>query len=632
MISSLRRFTKSWFFILVFALIAISFVVVGNTDFLGASQGGAVVTAGDRKISPQQFAQDWNRVRTSIQEERGQGVSTEDLVREGVLDGFLESLVQREGAGAWAWRAGIRVGDSLLIQQIRELPAFFNQITGRFDQDSYAAVLAQAGVTADQFERETRDALATQHYGTSLAGGLRAPRAYAALLASNAMQARDARWFFVTQSMVGTADAPTDEQLNAFIQENADQLRRPEFRAVSLVVFTDAPGAPQPAVTDAEIQERFDFRREALSQPETRSFIAVSVADQAGAQRIAQALRGGQRPTEAAQAAGVEPITYSDRARASISDAAVADAAFRLQAGGVSDPIRGNAGWTVIQLSNISPARPVTLADVRGEIVSELQQEAARGRAFERVEAYEAARNGGAEIAAAVQSAGARLIQLPPFTEQGLLPDGQPLNGPPQVVANAYSLQVGGASEVIDAGQGQYFVVVLNAIEPAALPNLAEVREPLAAQWVARENSRRVAAQADRVAARIRGGEALETVAASINAPVVVRTDMRQDQQTSGAVGQGVLRAVFGQAKGQVFSAAAEEGFVIGRVDEVRAPAAAEAGPLAAGVVPRLTQQLAEEMGPAALRAAAAHVKARSYPDRARQALGLRAEGPPAAE
>ena len=39
-------------------------------------------------------------------------------------------------------------------------------------------------------------------------------------------------------------------------------------------------------------------------------------------------------------------------------------------------------------------------------------------------------------------------------------------NAPPQILQNAYSLSKGGESDVIDAGQGQYFVLRLDDITP----------------------------------------------------------------------------------------------------------------------------------------------------------------------
>lgn len=635
MISTLRKYTKSWVFIVILGFIALSFVIVGNTDFLGgAGTSGPVVKAGDREISAQRFVADWNRIRDRIQQENGgRAVTNEDMVAQGALPQVLDNMVREEGFAAWAWKAGLRAGESLVVESIREVPSFFNQITGQFDQEIYAGALAQQNFTPQQFEAGLRDQFALQHFGSALGAGMRAPRVYSALLANHALQDREARWFFVTQQMAGTAGQPTDEQLTAFISENAAQLRRPEFRAASLILFNDAPGAAQPMPTDAEIQARYDFRREALSQPETRTFSTISVTDQATAGRIAQALRGGQTPAQVAEANNAEPVAYANRAQASVSDTALATAAFGLQANGVSDPVRTSAGWTVIKLDAITPGQGATLADVRGEIIAELQQEAARGRTFERVEAYETARASGAEIEAAVQTAGGRIVNLPPFTAEGQLPDGQPLNGPEQLVSTAYSLSEGAASDVIDAGQGQYFVVRLVGIEPAALPTLDEVRAPLTAQWIARENSRRLSAHADRIAARVRGGEDIAAVAASVNAPLIVRTDIRQDQESIQSVGQGVIQAVFGQGRGQVFSApAGEQGFVIGRVDAVNAPEAAATGTIAARVVPQLTEQLGQDMGPAALNGAAGQVKARAWPERARAALGLPAEVAPAAK
>jgi len=172
----------------------------------------------------------------------------------------------------------------------------------------------------------------------------------------------------------------------------------------------------------------------------------------------------------------------------------------------------------------------------------------------------------------------------------------------------------------------------VDRIEPAALPPLAEVRAPLARAWVQRENGRRLAALADQLAGRIRGGEDIAAVAASVNAPLVSRERLQANQETQTEIGGGVLRGLFGQAKGQVFTEAqAADRRVIGRVDEIRAAVPAEAAPLVEQIRPALTQQLVQDMVQSAAAAAAARVRAESDPARARSALGLDAEPAPAA-
>ena len=632
MITLFRKFAKSPWAIGLIALTAIALLVTGGSqvDVLGALGPQHVISAGDRSVDTPEFRTYAERVRTNLEERApGQAVTFERMAEEGVLTQMLDARTEELGFLAWAWRAGVRPGATLVANQVRQIPNFFNQITGRFDEEAYRNTLAQQNLTVADFEQGLRDDVAIGHFTSALFAGIRAPRVYGALAAGQARESRDGRWFEVTEAMAGASPSPTDAQLTAFLNENAEQLRRPEFRNVTLVLFNS--GEP-PAVTEAQIAERYAFRREALSMPEQRAFTTVPASSEAAAARIAGALRAGQSPTAVAEANGVSATTNSARARTQIADAAVAAAVFGLQPGQVSDPIRTAVGFIVARLDQVLPGSTPELAQVRDQIVQELTEEARRTAVYTRVEAYEAARNDGANLADAARRAGARLVQLPPFTAQGTLPNGQPLQAPPEVFSTTFTLPANGESEVVDAGQGQYFALRVDRIEPAALPPLDQVRAPLARAWVQRENGRRLAALADQLAGRIRGGEDIAAVAASVKAPLVSRQRLQATQETQTEIGGGVLRGLFGQTKGQVFTEAqAADRRVIGRVDEIRAAAPAEAAPLVEQIRPALTQQLVQDMVQSAAASAAARVRAESDLARARTALGLEAEATPAA-
>jgi peptidyl-prolyl cis-trans isomerase D len=312
-----------------------------------------------------------------------------------------------------------------------------------------------------------------------------------------------------------------------------------------------------------------------------------------------------------------------------VPDPAVGAAVFGLTSGQVSAPIQGRVGFTVAKLVAVTPGAPATLEGVRSAIVAELQEEDAKARVFSRVEAYEKARTEGKSLADAIREVGARIVQLPPFTQDGRLPDGQPMNAPPQILQNAYALTEGAESDVIDAGQGQYFVLRLDDIQPAALPTLADIREPLARQWVQRENARRLTNKAEELAARVRGGEDIAAVARSAGVELTTRTGVQQNAEAQTSIGEGVLGGLFGQSRGQVFTGpASETTFVVGRVDAVRAAPAAAAAPIADQIRPRMAQELNNGSGEAVVAAAARSSKAENDPVRAVEALGLT---PPAA-
>jgi peptidyl-prolyl cis-trans isomerase D len=625
MISNFRDFSKSKWAVGLFVLIMLSFVVVGARMDVFANMGPKnVISAGDRSMDQASFRSAMDRVRNNLQEQAGRPVTIEDLAAENIHLRFLESQTQQLGFLAWAWDAGIRPGKALVLKQIRGIPQFFNQVTGQFDQAQYEQALATQNITPAEVEQDFRDRYAVEHFQASIAAGARLPRIYGALLAGQMLQTRDGRWFTVTQAMAGAAPAPTDAQLTAYLTQNADSLRRPEFRMVSVVVFTPSPEQLNAAVTDEAIQARFDFRRAALSQPEKRSFVTLTAPTRAVADRVAAALRAGQSVEAVGQANNIRPTDYPDTPQSALGDPAVGAAVFGLTAGQVSDPIQGRVGFTVAQLRAITPGRAATLPEVREAIVEELRQEAARGQTYEKVEQYERAREQGRNLAQAAQQVGARIVQLPPFTQDGRLPDGQEMNAPPQLLSTAYSLAKGGESEVVDGGNGQYFVIRVDDVRPAALPALADVRGPLAQRWTAQENARRLTARAEALAARVRGGEDIAAVAASVGASLTTRTGVQQNQQVQTELGQGLIQGLFGQSRGQVFSQPqSANSFVIGRVDAVRAAVPALAAPVAEQVRPRITQEVVQAMIEQSLNAGAARVKATNDPALARQALGL---------
>ncbi len=626
MISMFRNFAKSKWAIGLLALVALSLLVTGaQMDVFSGLGPKHVISAGDRSIDQNQFRREFDRVRENASQEAGRAVTVEDLIKENIHVRYLEQQTQNMGFLAWAWDTGIRPGKELVFKQIREIPAFFNQVTGQFDEAQYGKMLAENNVTPAQLEQEFRDQYVTNHFGSAMVAGLRVPRVYGALLAGRALETRDGRWFAVNQAIAGETAAPSEAQLTAFMNENAAQLRLPEFRIASVVLFSGPEAASTAPIPEARIIERFNFRKDALSTPETRSFVTLTAPSKAAADRIAAALRAGQTPDQAGAAAGgIRPAEFSATPRSAVPDPAVGAAVFGLAANQVSDPVQGRVGFTVVRVASITPGQTATVDSVRDALVAELRAEDATGQVFSRVEAYEKARTDGKTLAQAAEQVGARIVQLPPFTQDGRLPDGQPMNAPPQLLQTAWSLTKGGESEIVDAGQGQYFVLRLDDIRPAALPVLADIRAPLTQQWMMRENAKRLTAKAEELAARVRGGEDIAAVAASAGATLISRSGVQQNPQIQAELGQGVLQGLFGQGKGQVFTGPqSQTAFVVGRVDAVRAPVAALAAPVAEQVRGRIGQDMGGALVQLAFQAAARAVKAKNDVTLALQALGV---------
>jgi len=156
MISLFRDFAKSKWAAGLFVLLILSFLIVGGsqTDIFRNLGPKHIITAGDRSVDVAQFRAEFERVRTGMQQEAGRPVTNEDLVKENVHIRYLEGQTNRLGFLNWAHKAGIRVSEELILKRIREIPAFFNQVTGQFDQAQYEQALSAQNVTPVMLEDE----------------------------------------------------------------------------------------------------------------------------------------------------------------------------------------------------------------------------------------------------------------------------------------------------------------------------------------------------------------------------------------------------------------------------------------------------------------------------------------------
>ena len=148
--------------------------------------------------------------------------------------------------------------------------------------------------------------------------------------------------------------------------------------------------------------------------------------------------------------------------------------------------------------------------------------------------------------------------------------------------------------------------------------------------WIQRETQNRLSTKAEELAQRVRGGESIAAVAASVNATVTTRTGVQQSQASQAELGDAVLRGLFTQGKGQVFSGAGQTGFVIGQVDAIKGAKAADAAPLVEQVRPRLTQELASGMAQRGVTVGSTRTKARNDVAAALTALGIDPQATPA--
>ena len=634
MLSAIRVFAQSWLARGLFVLLIISFVVfgIGNRDLLHPKISNSVITAGPRSIGPAEYKRAFDGYIRQVEQQVHQQITPELAAANGLDVRVAQGLASSEAFAAYLTKIGVRPSDKLIAGEIQKIPAFFDQVSGRFDRNSYLKRLADNNLTAATFEGQMRDQLSEQETATGLIAGLRIPRAYAAMGAIYTVESRDLGYFTIAPTSVPQPPAPTDAQLTELMKENAAQLTRPEFRTLTVVKFSPSQVSATAPIDPKEVQKRFDFRKDTLSSPETRTVIQIPAKTPAAAAQIAQGLTKGADADAVAKAAGVEAITFANKPQSAIPDKKVAAAAFATPSGQVAT-VKGDLGVAVVKVMSVTPGRAVTLDEVRPAIEAEIRKDQASEKVYALTQAYDDAHQGGATLAAAAAKAGVATTSIGPVSQGGRDQTGQPVQGLTQkLMETAWSLPAGGESEVEDAGNGEFFAVRVEKITPPAMPPLEELRPMLTKAWTQRELGKALEAKADGYVARIKKGDTLAAVAASAGSKVteVPGIDRRNAGQNQ-ALGQDVLGKLFSSRPGEVFTAQDAQGFVVGKLEAVHGGDTAQLAQMVEQLRPQMTNGYLREIGESAHVYARQKIKVTVDANRAREAIGLEPIDPKAA-
>jgi peptidyl-prolyl cis-trans isomerase D len=625
MLAQLRSLAKSPIVVVLLGVLMLSFLLWGVRDvFNNLNAGDAVIQAGGRTITSPRFRQMFEDELKSYGQQTGQQISVPDAVKAGLDRQVAEALATDEAFAAYLSRSGVRPSDALVVDEIRKAPRFFNPVSGAFDKDSYMKfVTQQLNMTPPEFENLLRTELAQSQFVTGVSAGLHAPRLYDALVAAVELEGRTFSYFVLPITAVPPPAPPTQAQMLDFIKENADRMKRPETRALSVIRFSAAEAGAALPVDPAAVQKRFDFEKDSLSTPEKRSLIEIPAKDAATAAAISARLKHGDDPQAVAKSYGVSPVPYTDAPKTAIADPAAADAAFALASGAVSGPIHGALGYSVVKVSSVTPGHVATLEENRDKLETEIRKSAGQAKVNQQVKAYEDARSGGATFAQAAQKLGLTIAPVPPVTAQGQTLQNQRFPLAPKLLQSAFTLQPGADSDIVDLGQGEYAVVRVDKILPPAPPPLDEIRPQLTQFLEARDLQTRLQAKGTALADQIRKGQPITAVAATVGATVGhgVGIERTEGGQTFS---KQLVAQIFGAKAGEVVVGpdAKPGAVVVAKLDAIVPASGSVAAQAAANQQASMGRSLQQDLGAAARIAARAEIKPRIDYARAHTALG----------
>jgi len=586
MLQNIREKFTGWVAISILALIGFSFVFVGlNYSFIGSSFAAKVDGV---DIGVAQFE---NAYRDQLQSNPQLAQLPEEFRRQ-LRSNILEQLIQQRVIDNYLDEAGYQVNDEQIMAMIQRAPEF--QVDGKFDMETYRTLLAQAGYEPARFEAAQRVSLRRDQLQRAIRGSaLVSPAQYRRFLN---LAAEQRVVTLATIDAAGIADevVVTDEMIMAYYDDNPTLFQLPESADIEYVEILRAGVAAGVSVTEQDLQEYYDLNKDRYLQDEQRQARHILILfgdDEAAAEAEALELL--------ARAQAGEP--FEDLARENSGDGGTAanggdlgvltrtqlpgelgGSIFSMDEGAIEGPVRTDFGFHVIRLDRIHERGPLPLEQVRGELVTELQEQQAESLFRDLERKLSDALFDASDIQALAAAVDLEVKSVAGFTRSG----SEPFGGNQTVIDAIFdeSVLAGGLlSEIVEIDANRSAVFVVTRHNPATRQPLEDVREQVAASLRSQQSETLMDAKADEMLAALETGtsfaDAAENIVATVAAPTVVsREDTEFDQSVSVAVFTAIKPTQGNPTTGSTRNS--EGGFTIYSVDAV-IPGRPESIPLA---------------------------------------------------
>ena len=529
MMDSLRTAANSLVLKIIFGIIIVSFILTGVSGYLIGGGNNYAAKVNDQKISRGQFENAFNSERNRMQQQLGDQYS-ELAANEGYMKTLrqqvLNRLIDEALLDQYARELKLGISDEQVKQAIFATPAF--QVDGKFDNSRYNGILNQMGMTADQYAQALRNQLTTQQLINAIAGTDFMLPGESDQLAALVSQQRVVREATINVNALAAKQTASDEEINAFWQQNQARFMAPEQFRVSYIKMDAA--SMQESASDEEIQSWYDQHKDQFTQPQRNRYSVIQTKTEADAKAVLAELQKGADFATLAKEKSTDIISARNGGDMGwMEDASTVpelkDAGLK-EKGQLSGVIKSSVGFLVARLDDVQPAQVKPLADVRNDIAAKVKQEKALDAYYAlQQKVSDAASNDNESLASAAQVAGLKVVETGWFGRDNL---PEELNFKPvaDAIFNGGLVGENGApgsnSDIITVDGDRAFVLRISEHKAEAVKPLAEVKAQVSDIVKHNKAEQQAKLEADKLLAALKDGkgdEAMKAAGLSFGAP-----------------------------------------------------------------------------------------------------------------
>jgi peptidyl-prolyl cis-trans isomerase D len=578
MMDIFRRHARGWVTKVLMGFLIFSFAIWGISDVFRRFADTDVVRVGSQRIELEPFREIYRERLRVLGSQVGRNIANDQARALGLDRQILSEVIAENTFDESGRSLGLRISDADLIKRIHANPAFLNA-SGQFDPNRFEEVLRANNYSEARYLAVERRFALRQQIGRAITGDILAPEVLGNAIRRFESEERSVQFVRLDKNSAGAIPTPTPEQVSEYYDSRKAAFRAPEYRKLSILPLTPDAVQGLAEVSDADLRKAFDAQKDRIAVPERREVQQMLFPNVEEARAGAQKINGGATFEGIATERGLSAndISLGTVTRRDISDPAIAEAAFKLPEGKLSDPVQGRFGVALVRVAKIVPGKEPNFADYTDTIRKQLTAERARRSILDLHDKIEDERASGSNLSEAAAKTKVKLISIDAIDRSGRAPDGKRIENVPgldQILATAFTTDVGTEADPVemrDVGGYAWFEVA--GITPSRERPLDEVRERVVERWRDDEAARRLEERAEAMKKRLDANDKFEAVATGLK--VETREKLMRDKPADG-IDADALAAIFETAQGKAGISVGDDRIsrVVFRVTAVNTPAA----------------------------------------------------------
>ncbi|HKJ94593.1 MAG TPA: SurA N-terminal domain-containing protein [Gammaproteobacteria bacterium] len=531
MLQSIRDKTKGWIAYAIIAVLIVPFALFGVYNYFTGGSDPVVAKVNGSEIKHSQLSravQDQERqLRRQLGDQYDPSMFKDSTLRQQALD----QLITRQLLENFVNDHGLRVTDDMVRREIHSQQYF--QVNGKFSAKRYREVLRQNQLTPQAYEAQLRHQGAIGQLQQAIGASAIVTDAELKRVAAIQYQARKVDWLRVSSEELAKGIELSDDDISKYYEAHKDAFKRPEQVRLSYVELSrknlakdiDIPASDVKARYEQEKDSRFttqaarDVRHIMIKVPKDADKATVRKAREKAEAVRKRIVQGGEDFAKVAKEVSDDKATAKkggDIGKLEPGEMVKPfnDAVFSLKKGEVSQPVRTDFGWHLIQVTGIQPGHVKPFDEVKDQI---RQKMASQKADRELVEKGQNLANVAFEHTRSLQPA-AKALGLKVQETGWIGPDGtdEGLGSNQDVVKAAFSddvLKRGRNSSIVKLGDGRQVVVRVAEHRPAKVLPLADVRDKVRDRLLKERAAQAAKKRGDALAKRLEDGAKLDSLA-----------------------------------------------------------------------------------------------------------------------